>query len=173
MTGHAKEIPTTGVIIDFASHKRAVASLCDTNASRSFRQNEKPAKARWRRWRRWRRAKLYLEFLEAQRAAALAAGSLFDHHALTNDADILAYKDLDSEFVLLDKIREAQSILLLTPVSRKYELNYKRHLIAHKVHLMVGVDPAKMAEVLNADEAYVAIPGASRNKVLLGQVRQS
>ena len=120
---------------------------------------------RMRRLKQFNKARLYLRFWEQLRDTQSHAQCLSDHHGVDVGFDVRPFAFDD--WALLDKIREAQAALLLTPVSNAEQLNQKRRMIKGGLRY-VPVDATKLADALAADEAFLALPHRQRRAAIGG-----
>lgn len=174
----------TGTIINFAErlsaaneHSRAESSKAERPAKRGRYNADqcpegdsmKPAKQRW--WL-FSRAELYLQFVKAQSDVAFTGSTLFDRYTLPECA---AYEVVDRatlHFSWMDKIHADEIALLLTPASRRTELDLKRRILAGS-GTRFEHDRSAIDRVMAADESYLAIPRQHRNAALSGKAVRS
>ncbi|AXK79965.1 hypothetical protein DW352_05195 [Pseudolabrys taiwanensis] len=120
------------------------------------------------RWDRWRKASMRLEYLRRLSAAASTAWCLYHQYGM-KDCEWLAKQERGADASsgdLADSIKEAEKDLILTPVMHKADLEYKRKLIADFDPAKFGLSSKRIAAVLAADEAFLAIPPRLRPRAL-------
>ncbi len=109
----------------------------------------------------WHKADLYLHFLLDLRQVSDYAKILSDRYGVEDGS---AYKDLNDGWELLARIKAAQVALLLTPVCTQGHLEIKRRYAKHLEYL--PVEAAAVAQALEADIAFLAIPKRDRRKAV-------
>jgi hypothetical protein len=168
----------TATIINFATR---------LGASAEHSRAERPAKAGRRnadigpdgeimkptKKRRWNfaRAEMYLQFLNARREVENCGHMLFDRYAIPECASYHS-QTADDHWAWAEKIGAAKIALLLTPVSCRAELYLKRSILARGT-CASEKERAAIDGVMQADEAYLAIPRQHRNAALSGKAVRS
>lgn len=155
-------------VIDFAAHRSArqtpmvqVAPRLENGFAKPLssvpsQSAENPKDCEKRSWL-WQKAEMRLLFLENLRSAASYARILSERYGVEDGRE---YKDL-ADYELLDGIRDAQAMLLLTPVYRKADLEKKHRIMKHALPYL-EIDPRMLERELAADAAYLAIPKRAR-----------
>lgn len=106
------------------------------------------------------RAEREVQFWKALREVQGAAECLYTHHGMDIGA---AYKDLDDGEMLFN-LRQAEAMLLLTPVYGQQGARKKQQIINSGGFKFLDVLGPKLSAVLAADAAFLATPRAKRGR---------